>query len=47
MEVHYGYSDGSGEYFIVIDMDKCDGCGECVMACLESVLEVANQAYDL
>jgi predicted CoA-substrate-specific enzyme activase len=32
-KVHYGYSDGTGEYFITIDNDKCDGCGECVQVC--------------
>jgi predicted CoA-substrate-specific enzyme activase len=33
MKVHYGYSDGTGEYFITIDNEKCDGCGECVQIC--------------
>jgi predicted CoA-substrate-specific enzyme activase len=33
MKVHYGYSDGTGEYFITIDNNKCDGCGECVQIC--------------
>jgi len=34
MKVHqYGYSDGTGEYFITINTSLCDGCGECVKAC--------------
>ncbi len=33
MITHYGYIDGSGEYFIVVDSDKCVGCGKCITAC--------------
>ena len=34
MKAHqYGYSDGTGEYFITINTRLCDGCGECVKAC--------------
>ena len=43
---HYGYSDGSGEYYISIDSGKCDGCGECVMACTKGLFEVALDDYD-
>ena len=32
-KVNYGYSDGTGEYFITIDVGRCDGCGHCVSAC--------------
>ena len=45
MKAHYGYSDGSGDYFIIIDTDNCDGCGECVTACSENVLEIAEDDY--
>ncbi len=45
MRAHYGYADGTGEYFIIIDTDKCDGCGECVAACPENVLEMAEDDY--
>ncbi|MEJ5327998.1 MAG: 4Fe-4S binding protein [Candidatus Bathyarchaeia archaeon] len=44
---HYGYSDGSGEYYIVIDSDKCSGCGDCVKACPQSALELATMLIDL
>jgi predicted CoA-substrate-specific enzyme activase len=37
MKVQYGYSDGTGEYFITIDTALCDGCGECVLACPSAV----------
>jgi predicted CoA-substrate-specific enzyme activase len=33
MRMSYGYSDGSGEYFITVDAAGCDGCGECLTAC--------------
>ena len=46
MIAHYGYADGSGEYYIIIDTDKCDGCEECVRVCPQGVLEVALDDYD-
>ena len=33
MLANYGYSDGSGNYFITIDTEKCNRCGDCVAAC--------------
>ena len=43
---NYGYTDGSGDYYIVVDTDKCDGCGKCVDACSQDVLEVITDDYD-
>ena len=45
VRANYGYADGTGEYFITIDTDKCDGCGECVTACAENLLELAEDDY--
>lgn len=42
----YGYSDGQGQFYIVIDTDKCNGCGVCVEACPEGVLEMVVDDYD-
>jgi len=42
LKVHYGYSDGTGEYFITIDTGRCDGCGECVSVCPSGIFEIAE-----
>lgn len=44
---YYGYMDGSGEYYIVVDSEKCNGCGECVTHCPKQVLEIIQTMVDL
>ena len=44
---HYGYCDGSGEYYIVIDSDKCNGCNKCVQACPQKALQLEIEFIDL
>ena len=46
MIAHYGYKDGSGDFFITIDTDRCDGCGDCVTACPEGVFIVSEDPND-
>ena len=46
MLANYGYKDGSGDWFITIDTDKCDGCGKCVEACPWNVLEIGPDEVD-
>ena len=48
MKAHYGYKDGAGDFFIVIDTDKCIDCEDrgCVAACPEGVLEIITDDYD-
>ncbi len=46
MIANYGYKDGSGEYFISIDTDKCNGCGDCVPVCPSNVLEIRDNEFD-
>ena len=48
MIANYGYKDGSGDYFISIDTDKCIECAgrPCAVACPESVLEIIVDDYD-
>lgn len=46
MLANYGYKDGSGEYFITIDTDRCTGCGDCVPVCPAGVLELVEDEFD-
>ncbi|MBF0551113.1 MAG: 4Fe-4S dicluster domain-containing protein [Deltaproteobacteria bacterium] len=43
MLANYGYQDGSGDYFITIDTDKCTGCGDCVTTCPAQVFEILTE----
>lgn len=44
---YYGYMDGSGEYYIVVDSEKCNGCGDCVKACPQEALEITPIMVDI
>lgn len=48
MLANYGYSDGSGEYYITINTDGCLGCKDhpCVDACPMGMFEVIEDDYD-
>ena len=48
MKAHYGYKDGAGDFFIIIDTDKCIACPDraCAQACPEGVLEIIVDDYD-
>ena len=43
MIANFGYKDGSGEFFIRIDTDHCNGCGDCVLACPANIFEVRDE----
>ena len=43
MLANYGYKDASGDFFIIIDTDKCDGCGDCIPACPVSIFLVVDE----
>lgn len=47
MIAQYGYSDGSGDYFIAIDTDKCRICSEkpCISACPVDVFFILDDDY--
>jgi len=45
--MHYGYSDGSGDYYITIDTDKCNGCSKCIKQCPQSALQLETILIDL
>jgi ferredoxin len=44
---YYGYTDGSGEYYIVIDAEKCNSCGKCISACPQEALDMEDVFIDL
>jgi len=46
MLANYGYQDASGEFYIAIDTDKCNGCRDCVPACPANVFEVVPDEND-
>ena len=46
MIAYYGFKDGSGDWFVIIDTDKCTGCSKCVEVCPANVLEVREDEYD-
>jgi len=49
MIANYGYKDGSGEYYISIDTDKCAACPvdrACLAACPKGMFEVMTDDYD-
>ena len=43
MLANYGYSDGTGSYYITIDTDRCNGCGDCASACPAGLFEVLDE----
>jgi NAD-dependent dihydropyrimidine dehydrogenase PreA subunit len=47
MITYYGYTDGSGEFYISVDSDRCSGCGKCAEACPQKALILETQFIDL
>ena len=43
MLANYGYKDASGDFFVTVDTDKCDGCGDCVTACKSDVFTMMDE----
>lgn len=42
-KAQYGYSNGTGEYYITIDMRLCTGCGKCAEVCPARVLVMSGK----
>jgi Fe-S-cluster-containing hydrogenase component 2 len=43
MLANYGYKDASGDFFITIDTERCNGCKDCVRACPAKVFVVVEE----
>jgi ferredoxin len=46
MQGFYGFKDGSGEWFLIVDTDKCNACGKCVKVCPTGTIEVSEDEFD-
>ncbi len=47
MITHFGYTDGSGKYYVSIDDEKCDGCTSCLEVCPPKILAIETVMVDL
>ncbi|NWF93313.1 MAG: 4Fe-4S binding protein [Syntrophaceae bacterium] len=47
MIANYGFKDGSGDWFITIDTDRCNGCGKCANVCPAKILEIGPDEIDV
>lgn len=47
MIAHYGFKDGSGDWYVIIDTNKCHGCGKCIEVCPEKILETGPDEIDV
>jgi Fe-S-cluster-containing hydrogenase component 2 len=43
MLANYGYKDASGDFFITLDTELCNGCGDCAVACPSRVFVVVEE----
>jgi Fe-S-cluster-containing hydrogenase component 2 len=46
MQGYYGFKDGSGEWFLIVDTEKCNGCRKCVEVCPMHILDVSEDEFD-
>ncbi len=48
MKANYGFMDGSGQFYITIDTDKCIECSDhpCVAACPVGMFQVIEDDWD-
>ncbi len=45
--IYYGYTDGSGEFYVIVDAEKCNSCSKCVTACPKEALKMEAFMIDL
>ena len=44
---NYGFRDGSGDWYVTLDTDKCNGCGKCIEVCPVKILEIGPDEIDI
>jgi ferredoxin len=47
MIANYGFKDGSGDWYVIIDTDKCNGCGKCLEICPAKIIEVGPDEINI
>jgi ferredoxin len=47
MIANYGFKDGSGDWYVTIDTDKCNGCAKCVEVCPAKILQMGLDDIDI
>jgi len=47
MITHFGYTDGSGKYYVSIDAEKCNACSACIERCPKKILTLETVMIDL
>jgi ferredoxin len=47
MITHYGYTDGSGKFYVSIDAEKCNGCRSCIEVCPSAILAIDTVMIDI
>jgi Fe-S-cluster-containing hydrogenase component 2 len=47
MIIHYGYSDGSGKFYVSIDAEKCDACKNCIEKCPQKIFTLDTVMIDI
>jgi predicted CoA-substrate-specific enzyme activase len=42
-KIQYGYNDGTGDYYITVNLGQCNGCGKCVSVCPSAIFEMVQE----
>lgn len=42
---NYGYTDGSGDWYVSVDSEKCNACKKCLATCPQQMFEMAEDDY--
>jgi Fe-S-cluster-containing hydrogenase component 2 len=45
--IYYGYTDGSGEFYVIVNAEKCNSCSRCITVCPKDALKMEAIMIDL